>query len=425
MRWYYTWSKGEWFLYDFQVLEEGRRESERYKKYFCDDSSDLQLNYIMTQLSISQAISQEPKQSVAKVERELQNDLLPEDRDLLRLQAANNYLLFGYPDEALQQLDQIAPPERLPGVYHLMARTHRALENHDLASQWMERARQTMPHHPSLELFLEDEEIAALSDEQKASHYFKRCFWLGDESRVRAFLGYGSEEQVYRLFLHYYRQNFAWYPFAEHIAESGRLTPAFIERLKQEDDVAPDVLTFTQLLTLESAQPLDFPRYLQQAKAAILSDSTLPYRSQIIGRLIARAKKEGKCDSLFKSTNMAEILLDWLIYENADLTEADAKMWSEALEHAPSEVRELPLTTIASMQFLLAHDNKRALPAVRKGLPLLRDRQEFLAVRRQIEGWYYHHLIAEGNIDEACRMPMMINSPKRLSQAMYPRYSRS
>ncbi|GAA5510346.1 tetratricopeptide repeat protein [Novipirellula caenicola] len=152
LQWFLVYENGKWKFYDWQRLEFGRRLSDEYASYLHGDPPlDEGYDNALAELSEAEIAwydddLERAKQIIRKAEM---MPMLPQDRPVLRLQAAYTWMRLEQYDEAVRVLKSIESPNSMWGVWPSLAVCYYNLAEYDLALQAVNQAQKQSPNHPN------------------------------------------------------------------------------------------------------------------------------------------------------------------------------------------------------------------------------------------------------------------------------------
>jgi tetratricopeptide (TPR) repeat protein len=142
---------GDWQVYDHACIEEGRRKSDEYASYLRGDESiaDGYDQAIIDAYEISVNWNHEnAKDSITELRKYESIPMLRDDRDVALLHLSYIYVQNGEEGEAIRVLKKVRQPERMWGVWPMLAQCHANLDNLDDAIEAIDKADQQAPGHP-------------------------------------------------------------------------------------------------------------------------------------------------------------------------------------------------------------------------------------------------------------------------------------
>lgn len=144
-------SDGPWEIYDHARLEDGRRKSDEYANYLKGDElvSEGYDEAINEAYEISADWDREnSEESISKLKECESTRMLADDRDVILLHFSYIYLDNDEEAEAIRVLKKIQNPDRMWGVWPMMAICYSNLEDFDNAIGSIKKAERQIPGHP-------------------------------------------------------------------------------------------------------------------------------------------------------------------------------------------------------------------------------------------------------------------------------------
>ena len=163
----------EWQVYDHARLEDGRRASDEYANYlkadaFVADGFDTAIGKAY-EIS-SQWDWDQPDDSVAEMKKCESIRMLNDDRDIALLRFSYIYLENNQEQQAIRVLKLIQRPDRMWGVWPMLALCQSNLENFDEAKKYLLKAQQQAPGHPRNHWLAAEIESAMDHNDKAADH---------------------------------------------------------------------------------------------------------------------------------------------------------------------------------------------------------------------------------------------------------------
>jgi tetratricopeptide (TPR) repeat protein len=179
-QWFLVKEADGWKLYDWQILERGRRLSDEYAAYYSDetfedDGYDTAIN-LMNEAEGEWYIDETSASS--KLRRAESTKMRPVDRPVALLQIAQAWMRLGKYEEGLRVLEKIPSSERLWGVWPGKAACHLELGNLEAAIEAISQVERQSPQHPclyALQVKLYDQQGKAEEATDARAAYLRVC----------------------------------------------------------------------------------------------------------------------------------------------------------------------------------------------------------------------------------------------------------
>lgn len=150
-RWFLVADDAGWKVYDWMCLEYGRRMSDEYASYL-RGRDEIAPGYDLAMEKINDAFdaydSDGVDAAIAVLQQAESTPMLNRDRDVARLRFAYAFMELQRYDLAKRSLQQIQSPDRMWGVYPVMAICHFNLDEMELAMESAKKAESQSPDHP-------------------------------------------------------------------------------------------------------------------------------------------------------------------------------------------------------------------------------------------------------------------------------------
>ncbi|EMI15523.1 hypothetical protein RMSM_07541 [Rhodopirellula maiorica SM1] len=152
LQWFLVHENGQWKFYDWQRLEFGRRLSDEYASYLHGETPlDEGYDTALAELNEAEIAWHDDELDRAKqiIRSAETKPMLPQDRPVLRLQAAYTWMRIEQYDEAVRVLKSIEHPNAMWGVWPSLAVCYYNLAQYDRALEAVNQSQIQSPNHPN------------------------------------------------------------------------------------------------------------------------------------------------------------------------------------------------------------------------------------------------------------------------------------